>query len=176
MARKQFNYILAANSVTVQRLAYADVDAPATVAEETTFELDNIPAELQNGEGVVSLAAYGLSQILQDRVSSLESEEKLEGMSKVFEQLQAGEFKAKRASTGGSKKPQIDSYFAAGLAAFLQSQGKDVDANTAVVLLQSKSAEERKALRAHPDVKAFIEKAKADAAEAASQIDIDSLL
>lgn len=176
MARKQFNYILAAAQVTIQRLAYADPDAEATVAEEKTFDVAAIPETLANGEGEVSLAAYGLSQILQDRVSSLDADEKLEGMDKVFEQLQAGEFKAKRASSGGGKKPTIDSYFAEGLARFLQAQGKDVDANTAVAILQSKSADERKALRQHEDIKAYIEKAKADAAEAAGQIDLESLL
>ncbi len=176
MARKQFNFIVSATAVTVQRLTYADPDAPAEVAEEKVFNVADVPATLINGEHEISLAGYGLSQVLQDRVSSLDADEKLEGMDKVFANLVDGKWKEVRQSTGGSKKASIDPFFAKGFSMFLQSQGKDVTAEQATVILQGLDADQRKAFRAHEDIKAFIEKAKEEANAAVEGLDLTALL
>lgn len=176
MARKQFNFVLTPTTVTAQKLAYEDADAPATVAAEKTFEVSGLPEVFGEGENAVSLLAYGLSQFLQDRTSSVPGEEKLEKMEEIFAALAEGQWKATRVSSGGTRKASIDPFFAEGFAKFLQSKGKDVDTNTATVLLQDMDADQRKALRAHADVKAFVEQAKESAASAASEIDLESLL
>lgn len=177
MARKQFNFVLSASAIIVQQLAYADQDAEATVADEKSFEVADIPAELQNGENtVVSLAAYGLSQILQDRSSSVAQADKLERMTEVFDTLKGGQWKEQRASSGGTRKASIDVYFASGFSKFLESKGKVVDTVTATTLLQGMSADERKALRASDQIKPFIEQARDAAETAASDIDLTDLL
>lgn len=176
MARKSFNFVVSATAVTVQRLTYADPDAPAVVAEEKTFNVGDVPAELANGEGVVSLAAYGLSQVLQDRVSSCDADEKLEAMDKVFGNLLEGKWKEARQSTGGTKKASIDPFFAKGFSMFLQSQGKDVSAEQATIILQGLDADQRKAFRTHEDIKVFIEKAKEEATASVADLDLSSLL
>lgn len=176
MARKQFNFILTAVSVVVQKLSYPDPDAAPVVAEEKEFSIENLPATYAVGEGEVSLAAYGLSQFLQDRTSSVAGDDKLEKMEEIFGSLGEGQWKSKRESTGGVRKPSIDPFFAAGFAKFLQANGKDVDTATATTLLQGYKKEQRAAIRAHEQVKAFIEQAKSEANSAASEIDLGSLL
>lgn len=177
MARKSFNFIVTALSVTIQKLAYADPDADATVAEERSFAVADIPSELLNGESQTSLAAYGLSQVLQDRCSSVPTEDKFEQMEKTFATLVDGKWKEARVSTtGGVKKPTIDPFFASGFSLFLQSKGKAVDANTATLLLQNMDAEQRKALRNHDEVKVHVDAAKEAATTAAGDLDLDSLL
>jgi hypothetical protein len=176
MARKQFNFVVSGTAVVVQRLTYADPDAPAVVAEEKTFAVADVPAELTNGEGVVSLAAYGLSQVLQDRVSSCDADEKLEAMEKVFGNLVDGKWKEARQSTGATKKAAIDPFFAKGFSLFLQGQGKDVTAEQATIILQGLDADQRKALRTNDDIKAFIEKAKEEATASVADLDLSSLL
>lgn len=176
MARKQFNFILTAASVVVQKLAYPDIDGAPEVAEEKEFSIEGLPATFAVGEGEVSLAAYGLSQFLQDRTSSVAGDDKLGKMDEIFAALSEGQWKSKRESSGGVRKPSIDTFFAAGFAKFLQSKGKDVDTATATTLLQGYDADQRKALRAHEDIKAFIEQAKSEANTAASEIDLGSLL
>lgn len=176
MARKQFNYILAADTVTVQRLEYPEIDGDAVVAEELTFGTADVPATIVNGEGEVSLASYGLSQILQDRVSSVAGDGKLAKMQEVMDMLKEGKWKESRATGTGERKATIDSFFATGFALFLQSKGKDVDANAATVLLQGMEAEERKALRAHDGIKPFIQKAKDQANATADSLDLAELL
>ncbi|ATB52686.1 hypothetical protein PVS_50 [Vibrio phage vB_VspS_VS-ABTNL-3] len=175
MARKGFNFIVTSGLVTVQRLAYADADSPAEVVDTLEFSVEDVPAELQNGEAVTSLAAYGLSQVLQDRCSSVQADEKFAQMQKTFESLQEGKWKETRVSTGGAKKASIDPFFAAGFAAFCVENGKDVDANTATILLQGMDADKRKALRQHDDIKSHIEAAKAAAAAKVEDFDVDSL-
>lgn len=176
MARKQFNFVVSATAVLVQRLTYTDPDAPAVVAEEKAFEVGDVPAELANGEGVVSLAAYGLSQVLQDRVSSCDSDEKLEAMEKVFTNLVDGKWKETRQSTGSTKKASIDPFFAKGFSMFCQGQGKDITPEQATIILQGLDSDQRKALRTNEDIKAFIEKAKEEATAAVADLDLTSLL
>lgn len=175
MARKGFNFVVTQGLVTVQRLTYADADSPAEVADTLEFAVADVPAELQNGESVTSLAAYGLSQVLQDRCSSVAADDKFEQMSKTFEALKEGKWKEVRVSTGGAKKASIDPFFAAGFAAFCVQNGKDIDANTATILLQNMDADKRKALRTHDEIKSLIEAAKEAAAAKVDEFDVDSL-
>lgn len=175
MARKSFNFVCTTGSVTVQRLAY-DGDE-VSVAEEKTFAVADLPAQFGEGEAAIDLAAYGLSQLLQDRVSSFQADEKLEQMDKVFANLMEGQWKATRASgTGGAKKASISPFFAEGFSRFLQSNGKDIDAATATVILQDMDKDGRAAMRTHPSVKPFIEQAEAAAQKAAGEVDLESLL
>lgn len=153
-----------------------------------SWELSNIPDELQDGDGLNSLKAYGLSSILQDRCSDMTdgklsdvagsvqeiAEARAEAYDKLVELFQSGQMR--QARTSGAKAASVDSYFAEGFARFLRASGKEVDATTAAVILNKRSAEERKALRKHEAVAAYIAEAKADAMKAAGEIDIDSLL
>ena len=178
MARKQLDYKITDTKVSISLLAYADQDAEPTVVETVEFDVTEVPATLKSGEdSVASLAAYGLSQILQDRVSSVQGgKEKLEAMAGVFEMLKGGEWKAARASTAGERKAAIPSDFAEGFARFVTESGRPMDATTATIFLQSKSADERKALRAHEGIKAKIAEVKAEAESKAADLDLDSLL
>ena len=172
--RKSFNYKPGKDDVVIERLAYEGEEV--TVAETVVFTIGDIPEELQDGDGVKTLASYGLSQILQDRTSALDADDRLDAMKAVYEQLKEGVFKARRESTAGPRKASIDPYLAAGFAAYLQSQGKDVTPEAATAILQTKmDAEGRKAIRQHEDIKPFIEKAKQDAEAAADSFDLDSL-
>ena len=151
------------------------------------FELANIPDELQDGDNPVkTLAAYGLSRLLQDRCSDY-TDKRLEGdglsvqevadtrvaaYQAVYEVLAEGQFRARRESKG--KTAAVDTFFAQALCDFLKEQGKDMDINTATVYLQSRSNEERKALRSK--LQSYINKAREAAREAASGLDLDELL
>lgn len=158
------------------------------VLVERKFNLDEIPDQLEDGEGLSSLKAYGLSSILQDRCSDMTdsklgphatstkelAEMRSEAYDDVFQVLASGKMRKERAS--GGKTATVDSYFAEGFARFLQSQGKDVDATTAATILNSRSAEERKALRKHEKIAGFVAEAKREASEAAKGINLEALL
>lgn len=181
MARKNMNYIITDAEVIVQALHYPEgVDGAAEVKEEVRFAVADVPAQLHvSGEGedaaYASLAAYGLSQLLQDRVSSV-TDGKLEKMGEVFEMLKEGKWKATRASTAGERKVSIPAEFAEAIARFVQSKGRDMDAATATIWLQNQDADARKALRANDDVKAFIQQVRDEATAKADSLDLDSLL
>lgn len=183
MARKTMDYSITAGSVNVSRLDYPDgPDGDAVVAETVSFAVADVPAELHvSGEGddavMASLAAYGLSQLLQDRVSSVTgAAEKLVKMQEVFELLKEGKWKAVRAGGSGERKASIPADFAEAFARYIQSKGKDMDAATATAYLQAQTAEARKALRAHEDIAAFIKQVKDEAASKAADLDLDDLL
>lgn len=180
MAKKLLNYSITATSVVIERLDYPNgEDGEAVVGRTETFDVSAIPEELKSGEDVVaSLAAYGLSQILQDRVSSVTGggDAKLDKMMEVYELLKAGEWKAQRVSNPSERKVAIAADFAEGFARFIQSQGKEMDAATASAYLQALSNEERKALRAHDKVKPFIQAVRDEASAKAADIDLSDLL
>ena len=180
MARKLLDYKITPDTVTVSTLKYPEgPDGDAVVDKTIEFAVGDVPGTLlSNGEAVASLASYGLSQLLQDRVSSVKGgDEKIAAMEAVFELLKGGEFKAPRASgAGGERKATIPAEFAEGFARFVQSKGKNMDAATATAYLQGMTAEERKAIRAHEDVKAFIQQVRDEAANAAAELDLGDLL
>ena len=176
MARKKFNFLVTTLAVIVQKLAYADPDAPATVESEAEFLLEELPAVFTAGEKEIALQAYGLSQFLQDRTTSFSQDEKLGKMAEVFANLKEGKWREERASSAGPRKASIDVYFATGFSLFLASKGKDIDVATATSLLQDMEADQRKALRADDRIKPFVEKAKEDATAAASELDLADLL
>lgn len=176
-SRKPFRYFIAGTVVTIVPLTYETPDSDPVEGEAVSFDAAELPAEFQVGDTVMTLVGYGLSQFLQDRSASKPVEEKLARMQEVFERLKEGEWKAARESSGPSeRKANIDPFFAAGFASFLQSQGKEVDATTATTLLQGMSKEDRATLRSHDAIKEHIEAAKAKAQEAASGIDLAKLL
>ena len=169
----KMNFAVTTAGVLAQRVK-VDEAGEKTVLAERLFAVEDVPAELKDGElEAKSLAAYGLSKLLQDRTSSSASEVKLDDMEKVFESLAEGIWRVRKASTGGAgKKPAIDAIFAAAVAEFLTAKaGQEVTAVTAQVKLQSMDADSRKALRAHPDVAPIIERMKGEAEEGAAALD-----
>lgn len=174
--RKGFNFICTATAVTVQKLGYADMDSPAHIEQETSFQVSDLPAEFTQGEGLISLAAYGLSQLLQDRTSSVDSGDKLEKMAEIFETLKDGKWRETRESTAQPRKAAVDVYFASGFSMFLQSVGKNVDVGAATAILQDMTPEQRKALKADERVAPFIKQAQEAARAAAEGFDLNALL
>lgn len=180
MARKLLDYKITPEKVIVSTLKYPDgPDGDAEIDKTVEFAVADVPTVLSHNDvEVATLASYGLSQLLQDRVSSIKGgDEKLEAMGAVFDLLKGGEFKAPRASgTGGERKATIAADFAEGFALYVQSKGKDMDAAVATAYLQGLDNEERKAIRAHGEVKAFIEQVRKSAAEKAADLDLGDLL
>lgn len=178
MARKNFNFVPNAEctAVIVQRLGYTEGEASAHVVEEVEFALADLPEQFQNGEGVMSLAVYGLSQILQDRAAPCQTDEKLAQMAKTFETLKSGLWKEARVSTGGgAKKPSIDTFFAQAFVALAATKGKEITVEQAVLVLQDMDSDTRKAVRQTAEIKEHIEKAKAAAASAVEDFNLEDL-
>ena len=178
MAKKDLRYITLANSVLVQHLTYPNgQDGEAVVADTVEFKVDDVPAKYAVGESEVSLVAYGLSQLLQDRASSVQgAENKLEKMKETFARLQEGEWKAQRESTGGERKPNIPADFAQAFARFYTEKGRAMDAVQATAILQGRTAEERKAIRENEQIKALIAQVRAESNSAAMDFDLDGLI
>lgn len=184
-----FDLTKEAVTLTVFDMTPVNGDKPENPKElaKHVFELESIPEELADGDNPVkTLAAYGLSRLLQDRCSDY-TDKRLEGdglsvqevadtrvaaYQAVYEVLVEGQFRARRESKG--KQAAVDTFFAQALCDFLKEQGKDMDINTATVYLQSRNNEERKALRSK--LQAHINKAREAAREAASNLDLDELL
>lgn len=181
-------FTLTADSVSMQIMDVTNPDNAKELASHV-FDLTGIPTELEDGDNPTkSLAAYGLSRLMQDRCSDLTDGKladiatstgeiataRLEGYQAVYDLVLSGQFRARRATAKAGAT--VDSFFAAGFAAFLQKNGKEVTAEQATVILQGMSADERKAIRAHAEVKASIEEAKKNARDAVKDLDLGALL
>lgn len=164
-----------------------DDTSKAPKLAEQVFNVEDIPALLDDGEQAQkSLAAYGLSRLMQDRASdftdgklaeecstTLEiAEMRVAAYAATYDVLKSGQFRARRESKG--KQAQVDTYFAQALCDFLGEQGKEMDVTTATAWLQGQDAEARKALRSK--LATHIQAAKAKAQSALDGMDMDSLL
>lgn len=148
-----------------------------------TLELDvtQVPAELVNGDGFMSLASYGLLKLVQDRNSQLSnkylSEQGLTGEAAIrarmdayketYNLLVSGQFKTPATRSSGGA---IDPIFAEALA-----EMKKVDVSTMAIKLKSLSKDERRALMELEEVKAKMQEIRERAAKAEA-IDLDDLL
>lgn len=85
----KLHYQTNADSVTVTLYSGEKFsDEGKEILETVEFAVSDIPAELKNGEEVVSLAAYGLAKLLQDRTSQDKgAKEKLESMQGYFNEF-----------------------------------------------------------------------------------------
>ena len=191
---KTRNIFEVGNNLVVVKIVNADYAKGETPKEPEilatkTFDVDALPIELADGDMIRTLAAYGLSSLMQDRCSSLNDKalaeagvvtnadaanHRLEGYSDVYAILKDGLFKAARAA--GNKAAAVDVFFATGFSNYLHSQGKNVDIATATTLLQGMDADQRKALRSDERIAPCIAQARKDAAQAASEIDLSDLL
>lgn len=182
-------FTLTNESVTLEVFDAADKDK-LVLLETAVFDLGDVPATLEDGDSPLkSLAAYGLSRIMQDRCSDFTDKtlggmgldakgaaiERVGAYTAVYEVLKSGQYRARRAS-GGSKGATVDSFFAEGFARFLQANGKDVDANTATIILQGMGKDERASIRKHEQVAKHVQAVRAEATQAAGDIDLSALL
>lgn len=173
--RKGFNYIVGTDGVVIQKLGYGE-DEQAFVAEEKTFNLADLPEQFTNGDSVLTLAASGLSQKLQDLAASFDVDEKMAQFDAGFEMLKEGLWKAARASGTGERKATIAPELAEAFAEFvLAKRNTELTIASATTVLQGMSAEERKAVREHPEIADLVKAKREAAAVAAADLDIDSL-
>lgn len=151
-------------------------DEAAEVVSTHTFDANDVPAELTDGNvGVKSLAGYGLLKLLQDRTSQ---EKDPAGKAALMEQYFAEYFtqgqwkkpverKEGKASTGSRRK--IDAVLAQAVA---QLQGISVAAATAS--LRDLDKDDVAAISANPRVVAVMDELRAEAKE--EQADLTDLL
>lgn len=165
---KRIRYVLTATAVQAMLIEKID-DQEENVLQTLNFEVGDVAGELQDGDNVKSLAAYGLSKILQDRTSSVKNEDKMAEMEEVFELLKTGQWRQRREGAG-TKKATIDPVFAQAIAEI-----KGCDVATATLALQSKTSEERKAMRALDLVKDKINELRERANEQAGDL-LDDLV
>lgn len=153
------------------------------------FALDSIPEVLEDGDNdAKSLKAYGLSRIMQDRCSDYTdgkladmnldeqgaANARMEAYVAVFDTLAEGQYRARRQSK--AKSSGVDIFFASAFARLLRENGKDVGEQAATLVLQGMTKEQREAFRKDDRVAAYVKEAKAEARDAASGIDLTSLL
>lgn len=105
--------------------------------------VDDMPQDIKS-----HLMLHGASQKVGDSFAGAETvEECIEAATAVFEQLRAGQWKAQRESTGGSAPRS--SQLVEALVAITGKSAADINA-----MLDSKTEDERKAIRKHPQVAA----------------------
>lgn len=157
--------------------------------ETHIFVVSDVPAELEDGENSMkSLAAYGLSRLLQDRNSSVTDsgevaqacstvEElaaaRMEAYKGTYETVLAGMFREKRASGTGAKAAAVCPFFAQAFVELAAKKGKELTVEVATMILQKLSKEERKAMRTA--LVGRINELKAAATQQASDFDISDL-
>lgn len=181
-------FTLTDSVVTMEIFDLADKDKPVLL-ESKEFELSLVPAVLEDGDNAPkSLAAYGLSRIMQDRCSDATdktlggaglgakeaAKERMEMYMGVFDTLTSGQYRARRASK--AKVGAIDTFFAEGFSRFLVENGKDVNSQAATIILQGMTKEQREGLKKDERIAPHIVQARADATQAASELDLDDLL
>lgn len=110
-------------------------------------------------EIVQALAVHGMNAKIGDAAASKEVDA-FEAMNGVVAQLKSGEFNARSGGEGGTKTTQL----AQALAVVTETSMEDVQAKLAEM-----SDEQKKELKAHPQIKAAVEKIKADKAKEAAK-------
>jgi orotidine-5'-phosphate decarboxylase len=181
-------FTLTSDSVEMKVMDVTNPDEHKELAKHE-FDVTAIPVILEDGEQASkSLAAYGLSRLMQDRCSDFTDSKlgdvcataaevakaRLEAYQAVFDTLAGGQFRARRATSKAGAS--VDAFFASGFAAFCKANGKDVTPEQATVILQGMSGEQRKALRADDRIKPFIAEAREAARTAVDGLDLESLL
>lgn len=181
-------FTLTETTVTMQVMDVTNPDE-AKELESHTFDVGTVPATLEDGDNPTkSLAAYGLSRLMQDRCSDYTDSKladicssakevakaRLEAYQGVYDVVMSGQFRARRATAKAGAS--VDVFFARGFADFCQENGKEVTGEQATIILQGMTAEQRKALRADERIKPFIQKARDAARAAVSDLDLGELL
>lgn len=137
-------------------------DENKQVTETIEFNVSDLPAVFTSNEGEKTLAAYGLTKLLQDRTSQVKESAaaKLKAMCEYFNVFKSGTWREYKESTGEGKgrKPQIDPILAQAVANL-----KKAPIAAVIAALQSKTKEERKALANLDAVKAEMAKVRAEA-------------
>lgn len=180
---------LTKDSVTMTVFDNTDSDNPKELGS-FVFDVNAIPAELEDGDNPVkSLAAYGLSRLMQDRCSDYTdgklaefarsvqemADARIEAYKAVYDVLAEGQFRARKAASAKAGSA-VDTFFASGFSKFLCEAGKPVTIEQATAILQGLGNDERKALRADARIKGYIDEARREAREAVKDIDIAALL
>lgn len=139
-----------------------DYDSPTVVwtnnetNESKTFDFNSLPEDMKT-----KIFAYGAQHLLRDRTSAIkDGNEKLSVAQTLFDRLSAGEWKAVRASSGGSSKTTLIVEAIARI--------KGIDTAAAREIIDGLPAENLKALRANGQVKKVIAEIKLERLNAAS--------
>lgn len=169
MSTTRIKYVLSSKQINIQAITKEDGKDPVMTKEEI-FSLDGVKEELINGETFVSLAAYGLSQILQDRTSDLTPKngispaERIDAMVGIFnDTIKEGYFKK---PTKKAAATRIDIALIEAIAEL-----KEVSITAAETALKGKSKEERDGIAALPQVATIIARIRDEAA----QVDLSDL-
>lgn len=139
-------------------------DENKEILQTKEFAVDEIPAVLKNGDEDVSLGAYGLAKLLQDRTSQEKgAEAKLDSMVKYFEEFfTQGLWKkpaAERSTSSGSRR-KIGASLAEAVA---RLQG--ITAIQAEAALKDLTKEQFDGLVAHERVVAMVKEVEAEAGD-----------
>lgn len=141
------------------------IDDEEIVLRTLTIGVDEVPDEVANGDEQVSLKAYGIRKVLQERSSgaTTSSEDKFESMLETADLLREGKWKSDEVR---SRAVAIDPVFAQAIANL-----KGASMAAAVAALQALDKASRDGLRSNPAVIAEIERLRAEA-QAASALDL----
>lgn len=157
----KLHYDVDANGVTVVEYegeGWSDEDKK--VLQEERFNVADVPAELTTNDEPKSLAAYGLSKVLQERPSQIKgSAEKLAAMRESFEVLKGGKWREYKEG-GGSRGPKLDAIFVQAVA-----DEKKVKVPQAEAALRKMDKDTIKQIRNLPAIQARMEKLRASAEE-----------
>lgn len=179
-------FTLNENMLTVEIVTGNKGDNTLEVLYTQTFDVNDIPETLTNGDGFTTLKGYGLSSLLQDRAASYADktladngivgrdavQARADKYQETFDMLTRGVFSERTASE--PKGAAVDIFFAKALVELVGSKGKEIDESTATAILQGLSKDERKAMRTK--LASAISELKREAQEAASELDLGDLL
>lgn len=169
----KFNNTTAAN-VVVDLVSRANEDVPFDIEETFSFPVDPVAGPLEMSDGIMSIAAYGLMKLIQDRTSSLTKKalsemglegreaqlERVKGFKEVYELFESGKWNVRKPS---AKKDSISNYLVEAIAEL-----KGITSLQARAALQGLTKEQREPMAELPQVKAIIDRLKAEAKEASA--------
>lgn len=142
-------------------------DEDKNVIDTATFAVGDVPATLETNDEAKSLAAYGLSKILQERPSGVSgADKKLEAMRATFETLKSGKWREYREG-GGSRGPKLDAIFVQAVA-----DEKKVKVPQAEAALRKMDKATIKQIRNLPAIKDRMEKLRSAAGEVELDFDL----
>lgn len=142
-------------------------DEDKKVLQTETFNVSDVPASLETSDEPKSLAAYGLSKILQERPSGIKgAAEKLDAMRSAFSVLCSGKWREYK--EGGGRGPKLDAIFVQAVA-----DEKKVKVPQAEAALRKMDKETIKQIRNLPTIQDRMEKLRASADKGEVELDFD---
>lgn len=144
----RLSYTVLADKVIVEMKTRLSITDDFKVVQTDEYDINALPDTFLVGERVISLKAYAVSTLFQQRVSDFpDTNDKRIGQKEVYENFLKGQFHAERSGGTGKGNNEI-------MVCLALAELKKLPLNTIMASYKKLDKEQQKAIKARPDVQA----------------------